>query len=159
MKVITRRINPWPIAIILVFLIFGSATVGLVVFSASQKVDLVSADYYGEELRFQKQIDRVARTQESHADMSVTFDAAKQQIRISMPAEQAQHHASGTVQLYRPSAATLDREFVLEPDQGGTQVLDAKPLLEGLWRIRVFWSVADQDYFHDQDIVVKRSSS
>jgi hypothetical protein len=46
--------NLWPWAIVLTFVLFISGTVSLVVMACSQKVELVSQNYYEQELQFQR---------------------------------------------------------------------------------------------------------
>ena len=48
--------NLWPLGIILTLAAFITGTVGLVVMACSQRVDLVSPDYYERELKYQGQI-------------------------------------------------------------------------------------------------------
>src|ERR1035438_2491522 len=92
--------NLWPVGIIVTFALFFAGTVGLVVMACTQKVDLVSADYYEQELKFQGQIDRVERTRHAATQATVAYDAALRCIAISLPADQAQHKVWGSVQLY-----------------------------------------------------------
>ena len=68
--------NLWPLGIIVTFALFFAGTVGLVVMACSQKVDLVSADYYEQELKFQGRIDRVERTRHAATQAAVAYDAA-----------------------------------------------------------------------------------
>ena len=57
-------------------MLFIAGTAGLIVMACSQKTDLVSADYYEKELKFQGQIDRVERTRRAASQASVAYDAA-----------------------------------------------------------------------------------
>lgn len=146
--------NLWPLGIIITFGFFISGTVGLIVMACSQNVDLVSADYYEKELKFQGQIDRVERTRRMTSQTSVAYDVAGNCITVSLPPNQAGREAIGRIELYRPSAAGLDRAVKFEPDAHGIQRLDAASLAPGLWKVRVSWTVGDQDYFLDQKVVV-----
>jgi hypothetical protein len=147
--------NLWPLGIIMTFVIFISGTVGLVVMACHHSVDLVSANYYEQEIKYQSRIDSQTRAQRLGA--SVVYDAADRHLVISLPASQATKNATGRIQLYRPSAAELDQEFKLEPAANGSQILDAAGWLRGLWKIRVSWNVEGQDYFLDQQILIGAS--
>src|SRR4051794_7473798 len=68
--------NLWPHAIILVFALFISGTVSLVIFACSQKLDLVSADYYEQELKFQRRIDQVDHVGRLSGKASVAYEQA-----------------------------------------------------------------------------------
>jgi hypothetical protein len=146
--------NLWPIGIITTFVLFFAGTVGLVVMACSQKMDLVSADYYEQELKFQGRIDRVERTRHAASQAVVAYDAAARCITVSLAADQAGHEVSGHIELYRPSAAGLDRAVKLEPDTKGVQRLDAAGMSPGLWKVRVSWTFEQQDYFLDEKVVV-----
>jgi hypothetical protein len=145
--------NFWPYGIILTFALFISATVGLVVLACAQKVDLVSPDYYEQEIRFQTHLDRTARTQTLAA--AVAYDSAARQIRIELPKTVTPDKPAGQIQLYRPSAAGMDRHVPLEVDAQGCQSVDAAMLAPGLWKVRVSWNSAGQDYFLERSVTLQ----
>ena len=133
--------NLWPYSIIVVCALFVVSTAGLIVMACSQKMDLVNRDYYEQELRFQGQIDRVERTRRTASQASVAYDAAQQCIIVSLPPGQAGRAVLGRVELYRPSAAGMDRAVKLEPDaercsaprcqRSGPRPLEGARLLDG----------------------------
>jgi hypothetical protein len=151
--------NLWPIGIIVFCSLFVAGTAGLVVMACSQKVDLVSADYYEKELKFQGQIDRAERTRRDASQTAVTYDAAHRQITVSLPPGQTLGEVSGSIELYRPSAAEMDRAIKLEPDAHGIQRLDAAGLAPGLWKVRITWTAENQNYYLEQKVVVGAKGS
>ena len=146
--------NLWPLGIILTLVVFFAGTVGLVVMACSQRVDLVSPDYYERELKFQGRIDQVERTHRAANQASVAYDTAGKCITVSLPADQAGREISGRIELYRPSASGLDRAVKFAPDVKGVQRLNAAGLAPGLWKVRVSWTFDRQDYFLDEKVVV-----
>ena len=151
--------NLWPYAIILTFVLFISGTVSLVVMACSQKVDLVSANYYEDEIKFQGQLDRLNRTRELGTQATVIYDAAQHEIAVTLPPQEVGKKIGGHIQLYRPSAAGLDREIDLHLDARGVQTVDATGLSPGLWKVRVAWTVDKQDYFIEKRIVIGAKNS
>jgi hypothetical protein len=151
--------NLWPLGIIVTFVLFFTGTVCLVVMACSQKVDLVSKDYYEQELKYQGRIDRVERTQRAVTQAAIAYDAVAQCITVSLPTDQAGHEVTGRIELYRPSASGLDRALKLEPDAKGVQRVDAAGMSPGLWKVRVSWTVEKQDYYLDQKVVVGAKAS
>src|SRR6476619_1755487 len=87
--------NLWPYGIILTFVLFISGTVGLVVMACAQKVDLVSLDYYEQEIRFQSRLDRAARTETLGA--SVSYKEEARQICIGVPRTMVSTKAIGQI--------------------------------------------------------------
>jgi hypothetical protein len=146
--------NPWPLAIIAAFAVFIAGTVALIVLACSHRTDLVSRDYYEQELRYQGQIDRLDRTRRLQPPVSVAYDASQRQICLSLPPEHARREAKGRILLYRPSAAGLDRQIQLALDADGRQTVDVKDLRRGAWKVRVSWTVEGEEYFLDQSLLI-----
>lgn len=146
--------NPWPLGLVLAFALFLGGTVALIVFSSQHRSDLVTPDYYEQEVRYQSQLDQLNRTQLFQAQIAVTFDAARHAIRIELPPAHARRSPNGTIHLYRPSAANLDRRVELRLDAEGTQWVDAADLRPGLWKVRVQWRVDGEDYFVDETLIL-----
>ena len=144
--------NLWPLGIILTLVIFISGTVGLVVMACMHNTELVNANYYDQEIKYQGRIDSEARAQQAGANVS--YDGVARHIVISLPGAKG---VTGQIQLYRPSAAGLDKEYKLEPAADGIQTLDAAGLKPGLWKIRVSWNSDGRDYFVDQKIIIAAS--
>ena len=156
---IFSKTNPWPAAIIVYFVIFITATAGMIVFSLSHKDELVTSDYYEQEIQFQRQIDRLERTRAIQAGLAVAYDPAAKQIRIELPTEHARQYTEGQVQFHRPSAASLDRRINLEVDPAtGRQTVDARPFEPGLWKVRVSWTFAGRQFFFDRNVIISKSS-
>jgi nitrogen fixation protein FixH len=143
----------WPISIMAFFAIAITFSVCFVTWAVRQQDDLVSADYYEREVRYQTQLDSLNRSQGVAAKTVVTFEPAQQTIVITLP-EAQRPGMTGSVHLYRPSDARLDRELPLTLAADGTQRLDARQLTGGLWKVRVKWNAGGQDYYLDQPVIV-----
>jgi hypothetical protein len=154
---IKRSRNLWPWAIIATFVVFLSGTASLVVLACSQKVDLVSADYYDQEIRFQNHLDRLNNARDLQRAASIRFDAATHRLLIALPPEQSGKATNGQIQLYRPSTIGLDRRLPLAVNASGEQALDASNLRPGFWKVRLAWTCAGQDYFAEQGVLVGRA--
>jgi nitrogen fixation protein FixH len=148
----------WPYGIILTFVLFISGTIALIVIACTHKTDLITANYYDDEIQFQKRLDQMNRTAQLSDSVHVAYDIATGQINISLPQTQVAPTTSGRIQLYRPSDTRLDQVVDLQLNQHGSQVVDASALRPGLWKVRVQWTAQDQDYFADRSIVVKRGA-
>lgn len=145
--------NPWPVAIIGFFVVAICFIVSFVVWATHQREDLVSSDYYEQEVLFQRRLDTLNRTQPIAVTAVVTFEPATRAIIITLPPEQ-RLQATGSIQLYRPSDARLDRRLQLQLDPNGVQRLEARELHEGLWRVRIQWTAHGKEYFLDQPVIV-----
>jgi hypothetical protein len=144
--------NLWPWGIVVFFALFFAAMTAMVVIAATHRDHLVSETYYEQELKYQGRIDSAARTKSSGA--SVALNAAGGTLTVTLPPAQVAQKISGSIELYRPSAPDLDRQFPLVPSADGTQKLDVSQFAAGLWVVRVKWNAAGQDYFLEQKIKI-----
>jgi len=144
--------NLWPTGIFVTFGLFFIGMASVVVIATTHRESLVSNNYYEQELKFQTVIDAAARANASGA--TIAFETASRRLTISMPAKQLEQKLSGKVQLYRPSASGLDREFPLAPQSDGTQTLNLAQFAPGLWVVRVAWNAAGADYRLEQKITI-----
>ena len=140
------------------FAVFILGTASLIVFSTFHRAELVTADYYEQELRHQEHINRLERTHPLRDQVRVAYSPENRQMLIALPPQHADLHPTGSIHLYRPSAAREDRRFDLDLDPLGHQALDTRDLPQGLWRVRVRWTASDRDYAIDERIVVTPSS-
>lgn len=148
--------NLWPVGIIAAFVVFIAATATLIVLSTLHRDDLVTADYYARELRYQDQIESAERTRLVRDQVHVAHHAAQQQIAVALPPQHASLRPTGVIELYRPSGANQDRAIPLDLDLTGHQHLDARGLSPGLWRVRVRWTVDGDDFAVDERIVIPK---
>lgn len=151
MKSLLKNRNPWPIAIVVYFVVFASAIAGWVTLAVRNDMQLVRKDYYEEELKFQQQIDRMKRAHEVREGIAIEYNPSVQTIKIALPPAK---DLTGKIHLYRPSDARLDREIPLAPAGDGSQSIDAHNLQPGLWKVKVYWSANQTDFYTDKRLVV-----
>lgn len=150
-----RTFNPWPFAIVATFVVFITGTVGLVILSAKDPNDLVAADYYEQEIQYQARLDQLERTAPFATNIAAVYDPAHERLTLSIPPQHAAAGASGRIQLYRPNHSRADQSFPIAITPEGIQHLPATDLTSGLWKVRLHWTVADQEYFADRQVVVR----
>jgi hypothetical protein len=150
---ISRKWDPWPLSIIVFFTVAILGFAVFIIFCNRHPADLVAADYYEREIQYQTQIDSFQRAREQ-SSARVSYDAPSNSLRIALPRTSGTQLSAGTIQLYRPSSAKLDRRLNLQLDADGVQKINAASLTPGLWKVRVSWRMAGQDYAMDQAVVI-----
>ncbi|MBI3880534.1 MAG: FixH family protein [Verrucomicrobia bacterium] len=149
--------NPWPHAIAAWFILCIIGVVAWVSFTMRQNTELVGADYYDQEIRYQRQIERLGRTQFLTAQVTVAYDAKQRRVTVTLPGDHAAQ-AKGVIRFYRPSDARLDREIPLKVGAAGSQTVDSTTLRTGLWKVRVQWKVGAEEFFVDRPLVITPQS-
>lgn len=148
------RLDPWPVAIIVFFVIAILGCITFVAFCSLHPTDLVAADYYEQEMRYQKHMERSQHAREASPLASIAYDPAHGKIRVTLPPGAAGSGVTGQIHLYRPSAAKMDRFVNIQLGPDGTQELDSTSLQPGLWRVQLTWSSGGQDYYLERQVTI-----
>lgn len=124
---------------------------GVLVYKAFQsQVQLVSPDYYKKEIAFQEQINKIDNERALDKSVHIEHNSKMDELHIIFPAELTVEGAK--VNLYRPSDASMDRKWNLQPNRVSTHTLSTKMLASGLWIIKVEWRDQSKSYFKEQNI-------
>ncbi|NDC76776.1 MAG: hypothetical protein EBZ67_02710 [Chitinophagia bacterium] len=122
----------WGYRILAVYLVFVAGIGWMVYRSAGERVDLVTPDYYEQEVRYQERIEQQANAAALSVPVSASFREGR--IELLLPPEFGSRQVEGELTLYCPSDAgkdihehfaTTDRKAVLvvPRDRSGFQVL------------------------------------
>ena len=133
----------WGKWIVVSFVLFAGFIATLVTVCMRQDVNLVSKDYYKEELAYQEQIARMNNTNQL---------AEKPIIRQSgdfVEVEFEHFHTieSGSLKLFRPSDPRMDKAFALIPTGSNRQSFSTTGLDRGMYRARMQWLMNGKEYF------------
>lgn len=140
------NIGKW---IVVTFVLFAGFIGTLVTICVRQDVNLVSKEYYKEELAYQDQIERISNTQAliekpsiakvNNATLEVTF---------------RQSVDKGELKLFCPSNPKMDKNFDLKLQVRNNQLFDISSLSKGMYRARLFWIVNGREYFLEEVIYI-----
>ncbi len=139
-----------PYLIIGTFVLFA-AYIGLMVQHAMRTdVELVSADYYQQELDYQQRI--VAAGRAAALPTPIQLTQTPTAIRLRLPPALAGQAIRGDVRFFRPSDAHLDFTVPFRPDAALTQTLNTSQLQHGHWRVRLDFTANGQQYFFTETL-------
>ncbi len=145
------KIN-WGTAIVLAFIAFIGFILYFVVRMGTDdraNHDLVTEEYYKEELGYQKEID--AENNANADGLNIELEKTVDGLQLQFPETLEPQKIIGTVSLYRPSNKHLD--FDLPVSLSNTHLLiPDKRLLDGRWDIKVFWEYEGKAYLHKESI-------
>jgi hypothetical protein len=142
----------WGNKIILVFAVFVSGILYMVFKAGTYNTDLVTNDYYEQELKYQQTIDAVERTNALTAPVTCTVSA--EQIAIQFPAEMKNDDLEADVWLYciADKQKDIKRKFTTKE---GKIIMPVLPANKGLHEIKMSWVSKGQTYYYKQKIVLK----
>jgi len=127
--------------------------IGFMIFRTStENVDLVSDDYYQQELKYQDKINQSAAEQKLTVHPKVT--ASDGIVAIVFPDSLADLGVTGTAFFYRAADASKDVTIELHPDTGGVQTISADIFAEGQYGVELTWTSDGQVYYYESQLFI-----
>jgi hypothetical protein len=145
----------WPVGIAIIYISFVLLLVAFVIFSSFQQVDLVTDDYYDEELKYQQQINRINRAQDLSKPVIWRHDNSNNVLTLSFPSELESHKVKGNILFFRPSDAKQDKLTALNLTSENIQTISTENLSSGFWKLKIFWKVDQTEYYKEGSLVIK----
>jgi len=141
----------WGYKICMVYGIFVAGILFLVFKSSSQKMDLVTTDYYAKELKYQEKIDEAKRT--NALTEAVKWEIKKDHIALYFPKDFAGKKITGKAELYCPSDEDKDiaRDFSVQDE---AVILNISTLNKGLNELHISWQVEGVNYYFEKKIFI-----
>lgn len=111
--------------------------------------DLVSEDYYADELIYQGDINKLKRAKT--LPKNVTYKKTEAGLIIVFPEHIDAKKITGKVFLYRPSNKQLDFDTTISLSNSNLLIPD-KRLVDGRWNIKVDWQYHGNSYLFKESI-------
>lgn len=142
----------WGNKLVVVFIVFG-AFIGYLVYRAvNTKYDLVSKDYYKDELRYQDRIDRIKNASKLS---EVQFDQDASTLKIQLPREQKAALISGEIYFYCITDERNDYHTILKVDSTNQQLLMKKDVHKGAYELKINWQEGKELYYFEKKIQIR----
>lgn len=145
------KIN-WGTGIVLAFIGFISFIMYFVIrlnVDDGANHELVTKDYYKEELAYQKKIDAEKNSNEYNAKLKLSKSA--EGLIIEFPQKFEPEKITGKVSLYRPSNRQLDIDFPISLSNTHLLIPD-NSLVDGRWDIAIEWQYKGKAFLHKEKI-------
>jgi hypothetical protein len=150
-KPITMKLN-WGHKLILVFIAFGCMMSYLVYRSIKTSNDLVSNEYYKDELVYQQVIDDAQRASQLSEKISITQNNAA--VVIHFPHEMNDAGVKGYAWFYCAADARKDIRIPLAVSTGGTQETESGRFIPGRYIVKINWSSGGKNYYSEQPLSI-----
>ena len=131
------------VVVMLAFMIFILSFVYKSIAIDKYQHELVSEDYYKDELHYQEEIDKLNKSKTLSQDIVLTN--TKKGIIISFPKGIDQGSVTGSIYFQRLSNAKLDftEEIKLTDNQ---QLISNEKLISGKWNVKIDWELGKDKY-------------
>ena len=138
--------------LLVVFAVFAGLMGYMTYRCFSVPVDLVSKDYYKDEIAYQQVIDG---TKNANALAGkTTIVQLPSFVDIQLPAEMKNQFVKGTILFYCPSNVANDRHFELSTNGDAHQQLDIKKINKGNYTVKIDWNSNKTHYYSEQTVTI-----
>ncbi|MFM1969857.1 MAG: hypothetical protein RL152_1234 [Bacteroidota bacterium] len=141
----------WGYKILFVYLAFAGGILYMVYLTTLQNRDLVSENYYEEELAYQKVIDQSAKTAQLSGAVKVNLNQIKRVIEIQLPPEFNNINAVGKWNLYFAANQKMDLEGTLNTNDG-SQAIQLPQGRTGNYTLKLEWESNGLSYYFEEII-------
>jgi hypothetical protein len=143
----------WGIRISILYLAFVALILTMVGMTMREKEDLESKDYYAQEIKYQSKIDLINRT-DSLKEPS-TWAVIPGSISLKFPKQFQGENISGSVDLIRPSDASVDKTIPILKDTSRSRNISTEKLKKGVYKIKINWKADKKEYYNEGIIQIK----
>lgn len=142
----------WGNRILVVILLFIGGMGYLVYQSLNTNYELVSEEYYNDELAYQKVID--ASKNSGALSSTVLVSTVNDALSFQLPSEMKTTPVKGSIYFYCANAAAKDRKFELAVDGDARQTILKSALPLGTYTVKIQWEAGGKSYYSEQNITL-----
>lgn len=139
------------VKITVLYLSFVALILTLVFMCFGQKVELVSKDYYAQEIAFQDKINAV--NNEKRLNGSINHTVNGKEIILTIDSTLLNSDFEGTVVFFRPSDSSKDVTLKMNFNNY-TQIINGSSLIHGAYKLQLTWVTNHTKYFKEDVIFI-----
>jgi hypothetical protein len=109
-------------------------------------IELVTENYYEQEIKYQDQIDKENLTL-GLGEAVMRYDYTIQSVVLNLP-----EGSKGQLQLFRPSDSSLDQVYKFEAKTDQATVIPVQNLKSGYWKFQLYWTLGGKEYYEEKKI-------
>ncbi len=143
----------WGKGILITIIVFIAGTAAMMVIAMNSPSDLVMMNYYEKGIDYQKQIDKINRTNALSENVKIEFTGNA--VFVKLPSFVSPEKVKGNVLFYRPSDAGEDLKVPLAVDSSRSMLVSTGKLEKGFWKLQLNWSIDTTEYFNETSFTIR----
>jgi len=141
----------WGNWIAFAYTVFVALVIFMVYLTFGEKWDLVSEDYYEQEIKYQEKIDQKSRAIKAEIKPQISIAGQKLMLNIPMSVESQETKVEGKVNFFRPSDAGKDFEFTLKSLK---ESIPLEKFSKGKYLAKIEWTYQGEKYYNEQTLII-----
>lgn len=139
----------WGNRLVLVFIAFAALMFVLVYKAVNTRYELVSKEYYQDELRYQDKIDGIANAA-TISEVQILQDG--EHLVVKLPEELEGQAVTGDIWLYCKTDAVKDLRLPLQVNETGRQFIPKAQLKSDKYLLKLTWQANEKKYYLEKEI-------
>ncbi len=136
----------WGTGLLITIILGVSFFVSFILFSLTQDINLVSKDYFPEEIAYASKLDKINNADKLAEKISLKKENDK--IIITYPKDKS-NNISGKILLYYVTSYRHDKTVTIKPDNTGKQIINIGDIQKGRYYIKIDWASDSINYFQE----------
>ncbi len=142
----------WGTGLLITIIVFVSFFLSFLFFSLTQDVNLVSKDYYPDEIAYETKLQKIKNT--NLLKEKITLEKKDDKIIIYFPKMKGNSIITGHINFYYIKNYRYDAKFKIETNSNLRQIFFVEKLKKGRYNIMIDWSFNNQNYFQEFKITL-----
>lgn len=147
------KIN-WGTGIIIVIALFLISVFVRIYISYQHDINLVTPDYYPQELKYEQHIQKEANT--SHLAEKIIINYTEKEITVTFPRIINNKDIKGEIVFYRPSDYQYDLSYAILLDDKRQQVFSTDSMINGKYIVQIDWRMDTLELYQEEEIVITK---
>ena len=139
------------VKITILYLSFVGLILTLVFMCFRQNVELVSKDYYVQEIKFQDKINAI--NNEKNLAGRISHSVNGKEIALTIDSTLVSENFEGTVNFFRPSDSSKDFQVKMN-FTNNEQLISGTDLIHGTYKLQLSWVSNKTNYFKEEVIFI-----
>lgn len=136
----------WGTGLLITIIVFVTFFISFIVFSLTQDINLVSKDYFPDEIAYETKLQKIKNA--NNLKENISIEKKDDKIIFKYP-KNLKTQISGTILFYYVTDRNFDVDFKIEPNLDNQQLIYIEKLKKGRYYIQIDWSSNKSDYFQE----------
>lgn len=142
----------WGTGIVASIVIFVLLNLVFVLFIMNQRYDLVTNDYYEQEIKYQQVIDK--QNNLFALSKEIEFKVNKNEVTVIFPEDLRGRELNGNLVFYRAVNADLDFKIPINLNDSLSQTVNFSGREPGYWKVTVDFSDGKLEYLQEKKLII-----
>ena len=142
----------WGNKLLLTFIVFACGIFYLVYRAMHVETELVSKEYYKDELNYQQVIDGIKTANQLSTAVMITQQ--KENIVVQLPAEMKNEKISGNIWFYCAADEKKDKHVAMQFSPDAMQMIDKKLFSPGSYTVKFDWDSNNKHYHAEEPLTI-----